>query len=337
MYNINKFGSESLINKIKLKFLIDIILLFIFFIIIFTFKSSIISLQGFINTIIIFAIIFIIQYIIFSFLIKRDLDLHIGTFAIDKFRNLKRLDKMTLETISKNIKNLEEFKCLINETKRIISKNKNNSKKAYEKTTDSLVYSNKESDIIKTNIDKMLSLKQKIQIIAELIVELSEYIQQIESTIGVVEDIAEQTNMLALNAAVEAARAGEHGKGFAVVAAEIRKLADDSKQATNKVTSLIGDIQYATNSTVIATEEGAKEVESGVVLVNDLDKNMNELINIIKNLSESINDILTSESISESLLEKISDINSQVQEDSSDIHKTLSKKLEISKSIISTD
>ena len=337
MDNLNKFGSESLINKIKLKFLTDIILLFFFFIIIFTFKSSIISLQSFINTIIIFSIIFIIQYIVFYFFIKKDLNLYIGTFAIDKFRNLKRLDKKTLETISKNIKNLEEFKCLINEIKILTSKNKTNSKKAYEKTNDSLIYSNKESGIIKTNIDKMLSLKQKIQIIAELIVELSEYIQQIESTIGIVEDIAEQTNMLALNAAVEAARAGEHGKGFAVVAAEIRKLADDSKQATNKVTSLIGDIQYATNSTVIATEEGAKEVESGVVLVNDLDNNMNELINIIKNLSESINEILTSESMQESLLEKISDINSQVQEDSSDIHKTLSKKLEISKSIISAD
>ena len=116
----------------------------------------------------------------------------------------------------------------------------------------------------------MLTLKQKVQIIAELILELSDYIQQIGNTVGIVEDIAEQTNMLALNAAVEAARAGEHGKGFAVVAGEIRKLADESKQATTKISSLINEIEQATNSTVMATEEGTKEIESGVNLAHDI-------------------------------------------------------------------
>ena len=64
----------------------------------------------------------------------------------------------------------------------------------------------------------MFAIRHKIQTIAELILELSEFIQSISSTIGVVEDIAEQTNLLALNAAVEAARAGEAGRGFSVVA-----------------------------------------------------------------------------------------------------------------------
>ena len=83
---------------------------------------------------------------------------------------------------------------------------------------------------------------------------------------SIIQNIAEQTNMLALNATVEAARAGEHGKGFAVVASEIRKLADESKQAITKITSLTSNIQYTTNSTVMATEEGSKEIENGVNL-----------------------------------------------------------------------
>ena len=123
----------------------------------------------------------------------------------------------------------------------------------------------------------MYTIRQKIQTIAELILELSEQAQHISNNIGIVEDIAEQTNMLALNAAVEAARAGEHGKGFAVVASEIRKLADESKQATTKIIDLVREIQNATNSTVMAAEEGSKEIENGVSLTIKITENIDEL------------------------------------------------------------
>ena len=134
----------------------------------------------------------------------------------------------------------------------------------------------------------MLVLRQKIQMIAELILELSEHSQQIGNTISVVDDIAEQTNMLALNAAVEAARAGEHGKGFAVVAGEIRKLADESKQAITKITSLTSNIQYTTNSTVMATEEGSKEIESVVKDINVLSSGSENLLKQIKEILDSL-------------------------------------------------
>ena len=87
------------------------------------------------------------------------------------------------------------------------------SKNTEKQVNQSIAFSQKEHEAISANADKMLVLRQKIQMIAELILELSEHTQQIGNTISVVDDIAEQTNMLALNAAVEAARAGEHGKG----------------------------------------------------------------------------------------------------------------------------
>ncbi|MBE7705772.1 MAG: hypothetical protein E7Z91_00800 [Cyanobacteria bacterium SIG30] len=163
-----------------------------------------------------------------------------------------------------------------------------------EKTEQSLDYTNTENHAVKANIDKMFALRHKIQTIAELILELSEFIQSISSSIGVVEDITEQTNLLALNAAVEAARAGEHGKGFAVVASEIRKLADESKKATAKISELILNIQQTTNSTVMATEEGTKEIESGLNLANNIGENIEQLIVLMEDVSKHISQVIQS-------------------------------------------
>lgn len=163
-----------------------------------------------------------------------------------------------------------------------------------EKTDQSLEFTNSEYSAVRTNIEKMFSIRHKIQTIAELILELSDFVQSISSTIGLVEDIAEQTNLLALNAAVEAARAGEHGKGFAVVASEIRKLADESKQATTKIISLINDIQQTANSTVLATEEGTKEIESGLELAHIISENIEQLINAMNEVSNNMQEIIAS-------------------------------------------
>ena len=180
-----------------------------------------------------------------------------------------------------------------------------------EKTDQSLNYTNNEYGAVKTNIEKMFSIRHKIQTIAELILELSDFVQSISSTIGLVEDIAEQTNLLALNAAVEAARAGEHGKGFAVVASEIRKLADESKQATTKIISLINDIQQTANSTVLATEEGTKEIESGLELAHVISENIEKLIQVMNEISGSMQEIITS---SKQINEDSNSANDYVQE-----------------------
>lgn len=210
-----------------------------------------------------------------------------------------------MKSVLENLRNSSEK---INEIVEAVAKN----------TQQSLNLTNVEHNTIRLNIEKMYTIRQKIQIIAELILELSEFIQSITSSIGVVEDIAEQTNLLALNAAVEAARAGEHGKGFAVVAGEIRKLADESKQATTKIISLINDIQQATNSTVMATEEGTKEIEAGIKLAHDIDESIQGIIITINEVATSVNDIQNSsyavEKSTDSAFETINAIDLKLQE-----------------------
>jgi methyl-accepting chemotaxis protein len=119
---------------------------------------------------------------------------------------------------------------------------------------------------VQNSIGSLELIKQRVEDIAENILALSEQTQQIGEIITAVNEIAAQSNMLALNAAVEAARAGEHGKGFAVVAAEVRSLAEQSRQATAQVRAILLDIQQGINTTVMATEEGIKVVDSGVQL-----------------------------------------------------------------------
>lgn len=195
-------------------------------------------------------------------------------------------------SISKHLQLLKDAANAIKNLNNSSLETKNSAQKVSEKSQEALIMSSKEQEAVKANIEKMRTLKQKIEIIAELILELSEHTQQIGSIIGVVEDITEQTNMLALNAAVEAARAGEHGKGFAVVASEIRKLADESKQATAKITALIYDIQQATNSTVMATEEGTKEIESGVDLAHQIAQSIDALRQTINETVQAVEEIV---------------------------------------------
>ncbi|MFN8453560.1 MAG: methyl-accepting chemotaxis protein [Anaerolineae bacterium] len=112
-------------------------------------------------------------------------------------------------------------------------------------------------------VESMGQIKGQVESIADNILALSEQTQQIGEIIALVNDLASQSNLLALNASVEAARAGEHGKGFAVVALEVRNLAEQSKQATAQVKTILNQIQRATNAAVMATEEGIKGVDTG--------------------------------------------------------------------------
>jgi methyl-accepting chemotaxis protein len=97
---------------------------------------------------------------------------------------------------------------------------------------------------------------------AQNIMALAGQAQDIGTIIATVNDVAEQTNLLALNAAIEAARAGEHGRGFAVVAGEVKSLAEQSKKATHQVRQILGEIQRATHTAVLSTEEVTKGVSA---------------------------------------------------------------------------
>jgi methyl-accepting chemotaxis protein len=102
--------------------------------------------------------------------------------------------------------------------------------------------------------------------------------EEIGRIIGVIDDIADQTNLLALNAAIEAARAGEQGRGFAVVADEVRKLAERTSKATKEITSMIEAIQKETSTAVEKMHSGNEQVERGVAATNRAGESLQQII-----------------------------------------------------------
>jgi methyl-accepting chemotaxis protein len=135
---------------------------------------------------------------------------------------------------------------------------------------------------IEQTVASMISIRERVEGIAQTILALSEQTQQIGEITAVVTNLAQQSKMLALNASIEAAKAGEAGKGFAVVAAEVRELAEQSQQSTAQVQKILQDIRHATDKAVMATEEGSKGVDNGMISVQRSGEVMNQMGEVVR-------------------------------------------------------
>ncbi|HVW81896.1 MAG TPA: methyl-accepting chemotaxis protein [Mycobacteriales bacterium] len=118
-------------------------------------------------------------------------------------------------------------------------------------------------DAVSASVEAMDTIALRVEQIGNRALALGEKGHEIGRILDVINDLADQTNLLALNAAIEAARAGENGRGFAVVAAEVRKLAERAQQSTGQISAIVSEIQSETSATILASEEGTKEVRHG--------------------------------------------------------------------------
>lgn len=121
------------------------------------------------------------------------------------------------------------------------------------------------SATVTDTLDGMVKIKEKVGLVSSKVLEMDTRSEEIGKILTMIEDIASQTNLLALNAAIEAARAGEAGKGFAVVADEVRKLAERSSSSVKDIAELVKSIQLTISEATTAMQDGAEEVEAGVV------------------------------------------------------------------------
>ncbi len=117
---------------------------------------------------------------------------------------------------------------------------------------------------------------------------LNERAQDISRIMGVISDIADQTNLLALNAAIEAARAGEAGRGFAVVADEVRKLAEKTMSSTLDVSNAIRAIQESTDKSMNAVDEAASRIGQATELANQSGAALEEIVATVDATSDQV-------------------------------------------------
>ncbi len=142
--------------------------------------------------------------------------------------------------------------------------------------------------IVAKTMEGMNRIAGVVQESAHTIQDLAKSSDKIGEIIGVIDDIADQTNLLALNAAIEAARAGEQGRGFAVVADEVRKLAERTSKATKEITEMIRGIQQDTEGAVTSMEQGISEVDAGRQLADKAGESLNAILNYAQRVQEMV-------------------------------------------------
>lgn len=158
---------------------------------------------------------------------------------------------------------ISEIATTIEEVKQTANVSGEKSKAVLESTKKTRAEAQHGRQSVEETLASMAEIREQMQAVASSIMRLGEQSQAIGEIVASVGELAEKSNLLGVNASIEAAKAGEAGKGFAIVAQEVKALADQSKDSTVQVRSILGEIQRAMNKAVMLAEQSSKAVESG--------------------------------------------------------------------------
>ncbi|MED3798946.1 methyl-accepting chemotaxis protein [Lysinibacillus capsici] len=164
------------------------------------------------------------------------------------------------------------------------------------------------TEIVQANLTQMQAIKQAVEKSNTAIFNLVERAASIDQMIEVIERITAQTNLLALNASIEAARAGEHGKGFAVVANEVRKLAEQTVQSTQTITSIVQNIHLDSSYAVQMMEGVLVATEKGVAVTGQTASSFDQILEKVHTIKPYIMEVSAT-------VQEIADHTKKVSED----------------------
>ena len=230
-------------------------------------------------------------------------------FAIDQLRQLVLVINSTAERVSQsseqtqmNAVELAEaserqaqeiagVSAAINEMTVSIDQVSNNASESATVAQRSVAIAYNGAEVVQRSIEGMNVIRDQIQETSKRIKRLGESSQEIGDIVGLINDIADQTNVLALNAAIQASMAGEAGRGFAVVADEVQRLAERSANATKQIETLVKTIQADTSEAVMSMESTTSEVVRGARLAKDAGEALEEVQTVSNTLADLIQNI----------------------------------------------
>lgn len=199
-----------------------------------------------------------------------------------------------------------EVATAVEEMTKTLGETNQNIRKVADGAKDAKESARKGGDVVGQTISGMKRIAEVVNQSASQVKILGASSDKIGEIIGVIDDIADQTNLLALNAAIEAARAGEQGRGFAVVADEVRKLAERTSKATKEIASMIRQIQSDTNQAVASMEKGTQEVGTGITLAEQAGTMLNDIVGNAQSVADMVGQIAAASEQQSSASEQIS-------------------------------
>ena len=149
------------------------------------------------------------------------------------------------------------------------------------------------ADIVQHSLASIRTVHDMSRALKQDMTQLNDHAQSINDIMGVISDIADQTNLLALNAAIEAARAGEAGRGFAVVADEVRKLAEKTMASTTEVGNAIRSIQDSTTKSVTSMDLAGEQVEQATGFANQSGDALQQIVQDAETTADEVSAIAT--------------------------------------------